>query len=598
LRFSSPRSLAPPNLTAGSIAAIVAAALSCSIHDAVTRDGRTVPSRSATAGAHGSAAAETIGASFVVKVPAKFAAIASARTPRSIPARAQSIALAVAPSASCTGCTRATTFTAGFAANAANCEETLAATACTIPMRLAPGSYNAVVSVYDGPLDAAGAVTGTLLSRDQRVAIDVDPDTINVTAATFEGVPHGIAFSLVDGGGKIAPDNRLAIGRLGGKVLVRAAAVDADGAIIIGPHAPVVTLRTTLQNGLFTARQDPATKLVAVTAPEAPIKKAATLTFGLDACSAPKSACTATLTVAQAEVLAVSDSSGRVAIYRLGEPMLREATAIDGVEGATYLAFDAQADLFVLIDRPPYAVKVFAPPYTGRPKAVVTNGIDDPRSMAVTASGDLFVGNGNDTVTHYAPPYTGRPTSITRAGIARPNALAVSKNGTLYVANLATSTITSYAPPYSRIAHVTSSGIAGPAALTLTRDGTGNLFVANTSSDTVTEYDAAGLRGPLHTIAVGPDPVALASFDDTVAIAASDANAIAVARPPYTGTPTTVNSASAQTWGLAFDAYQNVYAAEWYPGFVQQFAAPRYAGASPDPAAVALTSPRALATWP
>jgi len=598
LRTSSSRSLAPLSLTAGAIAAIVAAALSCSIHAALTRHAGTAPSRSAAAGAHGStAAAETISASFVVKVPAKFATIASARTPRSIPAQAQSIAVAVAPSASCTWCTRATTFTAGLAAHAANCEVTLAATACTIPMRLAPGSYNAAVSMYDGPLDAAGAVTGTLLSRDQRVAIDVDPDTINVTAATFEGVPNGIAFSLVDGGGKIAPDNRLAIGRLGGTVLVRPRAVDADGAIIIGPHAPVVTLRTTRRHELFTARQDPATMLVAVTAPAGPVKKTATLTFGIEACSAPKSACTGTLTVAQAEVLAVSDSSGRVAIYRLGEPMLREPTAIDGVEGATYLAFDAQGDLFVLVDRAPYAVKVFAPPYTGRPKAVVTNGIHDPRSIAVAASGDLFVGNGNDTVTHYAPPYTGRPTSITRAGIARPNALAVSKNGTLYVANLATSTITSYAPPYSRIAHVTSSGIAGPAALTLTRDGTGNLFVANTSSDTVTEYDAA-LRGPLHTIGVGPDPVALASFDDIVAIAASDSNDIAVARPPYTGTPTIVNSASAQTWGVAFDAYQNVYAAEWYPGFVQQFAAPRYAGASPDPAAVALTSPRALATWP
>ena len=68
---------------------------------------------------------------------------------------------------------------------------------------------------------------------------------------------------------------------------------------------------------------------------------------------------------------------------------------------------------------------VYAPPYSGAPIATIANGINDPLSLTLDKSGNLFVANhGTNSVTEYAAPYTGGPVATITNGVLDPVSLA------------------------------------------------------------------------------------------------------------------------------------------------------------------------------
>ena len=270
---------------------------------------------------------------------------------------------------------------------------------------------------------------------------------------------------------------------------------------------------------------------------------------------------------------------------------------ITGITAPSNVAFGPLGDLFVMQDTLPYSVRVYAPPYTGAPSATITSGVNDPRSMTVASTGDLFVGNfGNDTVTRYTAPYTAAPASTTSTGVHGPQSLVVDPNGTLHVANFAASSITEYTPPFgSPPVRTVTQGIAGPLAIAyLTAESL--VWVANSANGTLSAY-GLGTTTVAQTIAVGAHPNGIASFGGTLAISDTTANHVQIF--PY---PNKLPAAFDYTYNVSApspvvgDSFQSFYVADAGATYVQQFARPY------NTLGIAyftnVTHPQAVAAWP
>jgi len=76
----------------------------------------------------------------------------------------------------------------------------------------------------------------------------------------------------------------------------------------------------------------------------------------------------------------------------------------------------------------------------------ITHGINDPYSLAIDGSGNLYVANVNGhNVAVYAPGGT-VPTRVITKGATSPRALTFSNGGELYVANVYQDTVSVYDP--------------------------------------------------------------------------------------------------------------------------------------------------------
>ena len=270
---------------------------------------------------------------------------------------------------------------------------------------------------------------------------------------------------------------------------------------------------------------------------------------------------------------------------------------ITGITAPSNVAFGPLGDLFVMQDTLPYSIRVYAPPYTGAPSATITSGVNDPRSMTVASTGDLFVGNfGNDTVTRYTAPYTAAPASTTSAGVHGPQSLVVDPNGTLHVANFAASSITEYTPPFgSPPVRTVTQGIAGPLAIAyLTAENL--VWVANSANGTMSAY-GLGTTTVAQTIAVGG--IRTGSHPSAVPSRFRTPRPTTCRSSPY---PNKLPAAFDYTYNVSApspvvgDSFQSFYVADAGATYVQQFARPY------NTLGIAyftnVTHPQAVAAWP
>jgi hypothetical protein len=535
--------------------------------------------------------------SLVVQIPSKDAA-GKMRHPRYVSANSKSIGIQLNPNPNCgPSCTPPTTLNAGLTPASPNCAATPNGTSCTLPLGLAPGSYTAGITIYDGPLDAAGAPTGFILSHGQSVPVQVVQGTNNVVNTTLAGVPGGIKFAFAGGQGRYDANYQRLIVTMGGNASLRGDPVDADGNVMVGPGAPSVTFPALSQT--YSSKQDPTTGIVTVTAPATGVKTTGILTATVnspDCASSPPTACNGWVAAGPEVYVAIADTgANRAVVVNPTGPSNAPVATVTGITSPNLVAFDPKGDLFVAQGTPPYSVRVYAPPYTGAPIATVTNGINDPRSIVVAANGDLFVGNdGTNAVTRYTAPYTGAPASTTTNGIHGPHGLVVDSIGMLFVANSANSTLNSYAAPYLAVTKTTSQGVSAPSALSIANSGI--IVVANSGGNSVTLYDPSTLGAPLYTIPVGGSPAGVASLGGTIGVADSTGNDFRILTFPYGSQMLNYSTNVNAPVSVAVDAYAAFYVADSGAGFAQQMAPPY------NPFAISyyinLTNPRGVAAWP
>lgn len=258
------------------------------------------------------------------------------------------------------GMTQVVQTTVNLTPTSDGCAATMTGTECVVKVKLQPGSYSASLSTFSG-LDAGG----DLLSSGQSLPLTVVSGVVNDLALTLSGVPDQIAVTRQgpyttgdSAGGFTLPG-------LGPKAF-KVQALDASGAVIVGPGAPSFAVSVESGSGWTVAGS---ADTVTVTPPgsdgaSGTIKVAATFTDGT--CALPSAVCSVTF--------AVHGHTGKLFVARSGG-------SGDGVD-------------------------VYAPPYTGAPTQLGGHQII---AIALDSQQNLVVTNFNQNLAIYAPPYTGSP---------------------------------------------------------------------------------------------------------------------------------------------------------------------------------------------
>lgn len=147
------------------------------------------------------------------------------------------------------------------------------------------------------------------------------------------------------------------------------------------------------------------------------------------------------------------------------------------------------------------------------------DGIDTPDSVAVDASGNLYVGNGGGNLgLSVYPPSTSVTTPSFSLGVAasRPAFVSFDASGNLYVVNTVGKNINEYLAPITSSSTVattfgSSATLSGPGASSV--DATGNVYVINNNSGSINvlEYAPAAPTTVVRALANGSayysDPV-------------------------------------------------------------------------------------------
>ena len=174
-----------------------------------------------------------------------------------------------------------------------------------------------------------------------------------------------------------------------------------------------------------------------------------------------------------------------------GTPGQPDAT-LSGLTYPSQMAFDGSGDLFVVNGN--NTVSEFASGGTS-PIAALT-GLNGPGWPVVDGSGDLFVENAaGNTVSEFAPGHTSATSTLT--GLNSPDAMALAVNGDLYVANVGNNTVSVFVHGQTVPNPTPLTGLNKPEALAF--DKSGHLYVLNQGNSTVSEFNP-GSTSPSATL--------------------------------------------------------------------------------------------------
>jgi hypothetical protein len=485
------------------------------------------------------------------------------------------------------------TQTIPLGSTAPGCTQSSAGAICQATLALAPGTYTAVVSVYD----SATASPATMIGQAQTIAFSVLPGAgavVNLAVATAP-----VALEVTAGSPISAPTASGALALYGaGKHALVIEMLDAAQNVVVGVPLPDFSVTQT-GGGLTLAIAQP-TQAQPNTFTLTPPAGWASGTAMLRVSASSSASTSLNLTVTLRQLLAVANAgANNVALYADGQtvPLQTLATAVNDPQA---LVFDAQGDLFVASE--PGSVVEYTVPYTGSPQSI-TAGVNHPQALALDARGDLFVanGSGSNTVTEYAPPYTGGPVATISKQINDPTSVGVDGSGNVLVVNQAANSLTVYAPPYDGTPVSVTQGLSGPSSLAI--DAHGDAFVANLTStpNSVVMYQPpfSAQSAPAATIVNGVNEQGQLGIaaPATLLVPNQGANTVTAYAPPYNGAPTAIVGGQSQPVALAVDASGNLFVANYGNNTVTEYAPP-YASGSWTTIASGVNAPQALALSP
>jgi hypothetical protein len=182
-----------------------------------------------------------------------------------------------------------------------------------------------------------------------------------------------------------------------------------------------------------------------------------------------------------------SSNSGDLLEYSpASNPASSAAVGYGTFHGPRGIAIDANRDIFAT-DQGSNSVYEFTPPLYSAATNVIPSVTGNVYAIALSPSCNLFLTAGAH-VLEYAPPYTGAPIATISSGLPSPQALAFNAGGNLFVADTSTKSVSIFAPPYTNapLTTIPLSPYATPLGLAF--DASGNLFVDDYSDSVIDEY--------------------------------------------------------------------------------------------------------------
>jgi hypothetical protein len=455
-------------------------------------------------------ASENGTALFRVTIPKKAATSGRSRGPAYVSPATQAITVAISGPTTINE-------TAALTPTSTGCSSTLASTLCTLQVSLAPGSYTATLSTYDGYDAGTQTATGNVLSTGQNLAFTIVAGQTNSIALSLSGIPAQLIVSALSALAPATGTNTYdLVGPAAHAFLVQA--LDADGDIIFGPGAPTFTVAaptgalaaTAVQPTTVSPNQFSLVPPTTFGSGTATFAVSATYTGqATDGCAQSGAVCgpmnvvvdmVRALVVANCGPCDGTSGPNNVEIYADGgsAPLLTLSGSSIG-EPQNVVA-DVSGDLFVANQATNTVTMFAAPSYTKTTAINFGGGL-----MAIAPNGTLYLGDttNGDNMAAYAPPYTAAQASWNPIGFTGvPNTLqgiSVASNGDLWIDDNYNRYVWKFSAPVtgSPSPAVTLTGVSAPGPLAL--DPSGNLFVVDTQSYQVYTYAAPITSGSTAT---------------------------------------------------------------------------------------------------
>ena len=177
-----------------------------------------------------------------------------------------------------------------------------------------------------------------------------------------------------------------------------------------------------------------------------------------------------------------------------------------------------------------------------------------PMAITTDDEGTLYTANNqSDSVSKITP--SGGVTALGIGGAVGPQGIAIDAAGTLYTANSATNNITKITPDGTATIIPLDPSDSGPSALTI--DPSGNVFVANFGSNNVTKVSPDGTATVLGPTGFLPYGITLDSAGNVYTVNVGDLN---VTKITPTGVSTTLGLTGGPTpWAITIDSANNLY---------------------------------------
>jgi hypothetical protein len=407
-----------------------------------------------------------------------------------VSASTQSAALLIAPGTGCTGCSPQATIAFGLTPSSPGCSPSASGTQCTIALTLAPGTYVASMTTYDGPLKG-GVVSGAVLSDNQSFPITILAGKANAPGVTLYGIPQGLHVvslgspAFVNGSAIGSPELDILGAGATGSFMVNA--TDQDQNDILGAGAPTIA-----------SVSDPGGYAVSIKGNVLSITSPATVsstvtyvqyTLSSPVCAQTGVTCVLGTNLGFQSVLAVVNGSADTveilaAATKQTNPLIQ--TISSGLSNPQDVKFDLSGDLFIADDVVGAGkVTEYKPPYNAAPAATMTTGTNGPFALSVAPNGDVAVANSQTpTVLVFAPPFNGAPKSIAFAA----NAVAFDASSNLWIAT-PTHGLKRYSASSSYATNDTTitDHVVTPYSISI--DNNGYLYVADNGAGQVYRYE-------------------------------------------------------------------------------------------------------------
>lgn len=225
-----------------------------------------------------------------------------------------------------------------------------------------------------------------------------------------------------------------------------------------------------------------------------------------------------------------------------------QTTAVGGVGNPTSVAVDASGDVYVAQENGTVTA------FIGGSKRIVASGLGGANSLTVDGAGNLYIADPYNHQVLEVTPKNGQTTVGT--GLVKPRGVAVDGEGNVFIADSINNRVVKVLGG-TDVQSTVGTGLNFPSAVAV--DGLGDVYIADTGNTRVVEVAANGEQTSLASGLPNPISVALDAAGDVYVV---DASSSVVEISPN-GTQSTLGSGLSEPSGVALDGAGDLFISDY-----------------------------------